>query len=66
MENDIAQELLGAIVIGFVLVIPVWVIYRKSGLSPWLSLILFIPVIGIFATYMILAFSNWPSVEKSG
>lgn len=65
MENEIANEIIGAIVTGVILVIPVWVIHKKAGLSPWLSLLLFIPFFGLLVVYMVLAFSKWPTTQSS-
>jgi hypothetical protein len=47
----------------FFLVIPVavapyWVIFRKAGFSPWLSLLILIPLVNLVVLY-IVAFSRW-------
>jgi len=65
MENEIVNEVSFAIVTGIILVLPVWVIHRKAGLSPWLSLFLFIPIFGLLLVYMILAFSKWPATQRA-
>ncbi len=42
-----------------VAIIPFWKICMRVGLSPWLSLLLLIPMVGwIFIYY--LAFADWP------
>jgi uncharacterized membrane protein len=48
--------LLGAIIA----IIPFWRICQRVGYSPWLSLLMAIPLVNIIFVY-ILAFSAWPS-----
>jgi len=46
----------------FVLLIPLlplWTIFKKSGQSPWWSLLAFIPGVGILVALYVAAFSNW-------
>ncbi len=43
-------------------IIPFWKICMRVGLSPWLSLLLVIPVVGwVFVYY--LAFADWPGAH---
>ncbi|MBK1696851.1 hypothetical protein CKO21_06285 [Rhodovibrio salinarum] len=55
-----------AITFGFslLLVYPFWRIYRRAGLSPWFSLLVFLPYIGLPAAAAILAFQKWPNGES--
>ena len=39
-------------------IIPFWMIFKKAGFSPWLALLLFIPLANIIILY-VLAFSQW-------
>lgn len=48
--------LIGAIVV----IIPFWRICQRVGYSPWLSLLMALPLVNLIFIY-ILAFSNWPS-----
>jgi hypothetical protein len=48
--------LVGAIVV----IIPFWRICQRVGYSPWLSLLMAVPLVNLIFIY-ILAFSNWPS-----
>ena len=48
--------LIGAIV----LIIPYWRICQRIGWSPWLSLLMALPLVNLIFIY-VLAFSNWPS-----
>jgi hypothetical protein len=45
----------------FVYIIPFWMIFKKAGFSPWLALLLFIPLANIIILY-VLAFSQWKVV----
>jgi len=37
---------------------PYWMIFKKAGFSPWLSLLILLPVINIIMLW-IIAFSTW-------
>lgn len=50
-------------VLGFVVFLPFWQIFKKAGFSPWLSLLMAIPVISLCALYY-LAFARWPANPK--
>ncbi|MGH9586385.1 MAG: hypothetical protein ACRD3F_05500 [Acidobacteriaceae bacterium] len=41
-----------------ILVLPYWFIWKKAGFSPWLSLLMFIPLVNLVMLY-VLAFSQW-------
>ena len=52
------------VVIMAIVIIPFWFICKKSGFSPWLSLLNLIPLGGLILLY-VLAFAEWrmtPSV----
>ena len=51
--------LIGAIIA----IIPFWRICARIGYSPWLSLLMAIPLINLVFIYF-LAFSDWPSQQK--
>jgi hypothetical protein len=42
-------------------IIPYWMIYKKAGFSPWLSLFSIIPMANLIVLY-IVAFSQWKVV----
>lgn len=44
-------------------VVPFWRICNRVGFSPWLSLLIVVPLVNLVFIY-ILAFSEWPS-QKS-
>ncbi len=50
-----------AIAAVIVLIIPFWVIFKKSGQSPWLSLLIVIPFGAIIVPYL-AAFLQWKVV----
>ncbi len=52
------------LVITFLVLIPHWFIFKKAGFSPWLSLLMFVPMINIFMLYF-LAFAKWNVVPAS-
>jgi hypothetical protein len=48
--------------IGAALVIlPFWMIWKKAGFSPWLSILMLVPLVGVIMLY-VLAFSEWKVV----
>ena len=47
-----------------VAIIPFWKICTRVGLSPWLSLLLIVPLVNLIFLYW-LAFSAWP-IERGG
>ena len=42
-------------------IIPFWMIFKKAGFSPWLALLLFVPLANMIILY-VLAFSQWKVV----
>jgi hypothetical protein len=50
-------------VLGFVVFLPYWQIFKKAGFSPWLSLLIVIPLVNLCALYY-LAFTRWPEKTK--
>lgn len=42
-----------------VLIVPVWFICKKAGLSPWLSLLCLVPTVGLLVLLYVLAFADW-------
>jgi len=48
------------------LLFPVWRIYKRAGLNPYLSLLLFLPVVGGLICTLILIFSKWNLNRSKG
>lgn len=44
--------------------IPYWMIWKKAGFSPWLSLLMIVPLVNFIMLY-VLAFSEWRVVPVS-
>ena len=59
-------ELIPTIILGFVLVYPLWRIFSRVGLAPALSLFVFVPLVGGLIVLAVLAFSRWPATEAAG
>jgi len=49
------------LVASVVLVIPYWFIFKKAGFSPWLAVLMFVPLANIIILYVV-AFSQWKVV----
>ena len=45
-------------------VLPFWFICRKAGLSPWLSLIMLVPL-GAMVLPFVMAFIEWPALREN-
>jgi hypothetical protein len=52
------------LIVAAIVIVPFWRICKRIGYSPWLGLLIFIPVVNLGFLYF-LAFSEWPS-QKSG
>jgi hypothetical protein len=48
------------IIIAVIAVVPFWRLCARIGYSPWLSLLVLLPLINLIFIYF-LAFSEWPS-----
>lgn len=42
-------------------VIPFWMIWKKAGFPPWLSILMIVPLVSIVMLY-VLAFADWKVV----
>jgi hypothetical protein len=49
--------------VGFVTILPYWQIFKKAGFSPWLSLLMVIPLVNLCALYY-LGFARWRTNSK--
>ena len=64
MENELLTDLMGQIVLGLLLVFPLWKIHGKAGKNPALSLLVLLPYLGLLIVSLVLAFSRWPATES--
>jgi len=53
------------IVLAALIVVPLWRIFAKAGKNPALSLFVFVPFFGVILVSLLLAFSRWPTSQKS-
>lgn len=44
-------------------VVPFWFIFGKAGYTPWLSLLMIVPVVNVVMLY-VLAFAEWPRLKQ--
>ena len=44
-------------------IIPLWIICKKAGISPYISLLILVPGVNM-AIYWILALINWPNLKS--
>ena len=50
-----------ALIYTIVMVIPYWIIYKKAGFSPWLAILMIVPLVNLVLLYVV-AFSQWKVV----
>lgn len=55
-------SLLNSLVVGALTVWPLARILRRAGLSPWWSLLTFLPLVGLLAVAAVLALKPWPTM----
>jgi hypothetical protein len=53
--------ILFGLIASVILVIPYWFIFKKAGFSPWLAVLMFVPLANIIILYVV-AFSDWKVV----
>jgi hypothetical protein len=61
MAMFLIPMILFGIIANVILVIPFWFIFKKAGFSPWLSILMFVPLANIIIIYVV-AFSQWKVV----
>ncbi len=49
------------LILTVIMVIPYWFIFKKAGFSPWLAVLMFVPLANVIILYVI-AFSEWKVV----
>jgi hypothetical protein len=61
---EILLILIVVFVVGILLfVLPYWLIFRKAGFAPALSLLMLIPLVNV-ALLFYLAFAEWPALKE--
>jgi len=54
-------EIMRVAIVGLMILIPVFVIYKKAGFHPAWSLLVFLPGFGILLIFLQLALLPWPN-----
>lgn len=52
------------LIVAAIIVVPFWQLCKRTGHSPWLSLLIVLPVANLVLVYY-LAFAEWPSQKAS-
>jgi hypothetical protein len=58
------EETLGYLVVMVLVIVPAWRVFARAGLAPALSLLVFVPFVGLFIAGVVLALRRWPSLES--
>jgi hypothetical protein len=53
------MHVIGSFAFALVVVVPLWRLFERAGLTPALALLVLIPYVGIVLVALILAFSAW-------
>ena len=56
-------EFFHSVIVGMMLLIPLFFIYKKAGLNPLFSLLVLIPGFGLFLVFLQLALQPWPNAN---
>jgi hypothetical protein len=62
MNTFLGSPLVMLLIVLTILLVPVWRIVRRTGLSAWWSLLVFVPLVN-FVGLWLLAFVRWPAVD---
>ena len=62
-ENLALPELLLVSLVSLIWIIPFWMIFKKAGFHPALSLLMIFPFVNIIL-FLYLAFAKWPALRK--
>ena len=49
------------LIVGLIIVLPFWKIFKRTGLEPWLAILMILPVVNLVLVYY-LAFTDWPGM----
>lgn len=63
MDDLILREISNILVGAILFLPPFWFIFKKTGLSPYLSILVLLPPmgLGLLVTLLILGFKKWPN-----
>jgi hypothetical protein len=57
-------EFLQVAIVGMMIGVPVFFIYKKAGLNPAWAALVFLPGLGLFLILLQLAYWHWPNVRS--
>ena len=56
--------LIPLVVWGLLLIVPFFQLWKRTGHSGWMSLLMLLPIVNLVMLY-VLAFKRWPALETS-
>jgi hypothetical protein len=66
MENETAGgvfQLLPLLILWALIIPPLWKITKRAGFSPWLSLLMLVPVVNLVALW-VFSIKEWPALKN--
>ena len=63
-ETLVIDPGLGMLLFDLLALWPLIRIFRRTGLSPWLALLVFVPVIGLLLVILVLGLGRWPLLPR--
>lgn len=63
MDNELSNDIWQGLIVALLLIVPFWKVHKRAGLWPPLSLIIFLPWLGLVISPLILAFTPWPAAK---
>lgn len=57
-------EILQVAIVGMMILIPTVLIFKKTGLNPLWSILIFLPGFGLLIVFLLLAFMDWPNAKS--
>jgi len=58
-------HVIGSFAFGIIVLVPLWRICERAGLTPAIALLVLIPYVGIVLVALILAFSAWRNAHAT-
>ena len=58
------EDLIWAVILAVLIVVPLWRICGRAGFNPALSLLAIIPWLGFLIVAAVLGFAEWPSLKN--
>ena len=61
--TTLVLAVIGYVALCAVLIVPLWRIHQRAGLSPVLAFLVAIPLAGPLVVLLLLAFTDWPALD---